>query len=211
MEDPHWQRWLGIVGLVFVVLIVVSTFSTPAPPSTSDSVAKVVSYYHQHRSATLVIAYLIEVAIFVGIFFFWLLRDRLARDNRLLANIGFAGAILFAASGGVFSGLSMALGHASGHVHPSVMQSLNALSEWLPVTLAGAGVAIFLVATGAALIRSAVLPRWLGWVGIVLAVASLVLPQVAPPAAGIWILVASIVVLIRDARSVSVTAPAPVG
>jgi hypothetical protein len=60
----------------------------------------------------------------------------------------------------------------------------------------GAGQAVFLVATGIALIRTGVLARWLGWVGVVLGIVALAIPFVGPLPAGVWVLIASIVILV---------------
>jgi hypothetical protein len=77
--------------------------------------------------------------------------------------------------------------------------------------MAGAGVAVFLTATGIVCIKSRVLPRWLGWVGVVLAFVSLVLPFFGPPAAGLWVLMASIVILARERRGAPAVSTATAG
>jgi hypothetical protein len=201
-QDPRAQRLLGMAGLVFVVLFLISFFAAPATPSGHASAEKVVAYYHQHKAVVVVTAYAIELAVFVGLFFFWFLRDRLCAvpANRPLANVGFAGAVVFAVSGGLSAGIALCLTDAVGHVDPTVMQTLNVMQNDLSNFMSNAGVAVFLAATGFALIRSATLPRWLGWVGVVLAVASLVLPGIGAPAAGVWILIASIVMLVLAGR-----------
>lgn len=208
MNEARAQRFLAVAGLVFVALFIASGSIAPQTPNSHASAAKVIAYYHQHKSAVQVQAYIIEVAILEGIFFFWFLRDRLCvvAANRPLANIGFAGAVLFAASGGIAAGTLWCLADAVNHVSPSVMQTFNVMQNDLNGVLASAGVALFLVGTGIALIRSATLPRWLGWVAIVLAVGALALPGVGGPAAGLWILIASITMLVLAGR----TTPAPV-
>jgi hypothetical protein len=206
-DDSRMQRWLGIAGLVFVLLFVVSFVGAPATPNAHASVSKVVTYYHDHKGAVLLTSYLIELAVFNGFFlFFWLLRDRVsaATSDRWLANVGFAGAIIFAVSGGVVAGIQLALNGASGHVDGAVMQTLNVMQNDVSNVLVSSGVAIFLVGTGVSLIRSATLPRWLGWLGILLALASLVLPGLGPPAAGLWVLITSIVILVTDRRTAPV-------
>jgi hypothetical protein len=42
-------------------------------------------------------AYLLELAVFVGVFFFWYVRDLVTtvEANRRLATIGFAGVVIF--------------------------------------------------------------------------------------------------------------------
>jgi len=203
MPSARSQRFLGVAGLVFVALFIASGSIAPQTPNSHASAAKVIAYYHQHKTAIYVQAYIIEVAILEGIFFFWFLRDRLCVvvANRPLANVGFAGAVLFAASGGISAGILWCLAETVNHVSPTVMQTLNVMQNDFSGVLASAGVALFLVGTGIALIRSATLPRWLGWVAVVLAVVALALPGLGGPAAGLWILIASIAMLVLAGRT----------
>jgi Domain of unknown function (DUF4386) len=196
---PRMQRLVAIGGLVFVVLVAASIVVSPNPPDAHASVTKVVSYYHNHRHGVLVESILITLAVFVGVFFFWYLREHLSTNgtNRSLATAGFAGALLFAASGGIAAGTDVALSDAANHVDPAVMQMLSVLQTDLANPLTDAGVAVFLFATGIVLIRGGSLPRWLGWVGVVFAVASLTPFQLSLPAIGLWILIACIVMLVR--------------
>lgn len=202
------KRWLGIGGIAFVVLLVASAAVTPTTPSSHANAAKVVAYYHQHKTGTEIVTYILEAAILVGVFFFWYLRDYLSEisSNRRLATIGFAGAVLFAVSGGITAGIDWALADAVDHVNPTVMQSLNALQTDLPSRFTGVGVAIFLVATGIAVIRSGnPLPRWLGWVGIVFGALSLVIPFFGFVLGALWILIAGILILLRANQTIVAT------
>jgi hypothetical protein len=204
---------LGITGLAFVVLFLVSSFMVPSTPTAHASVAKVVAFYHKHHGAFAVSAWVIELAVFVGVFFFWYLRDHLGVTDayRRLATVGFAGAVLFAVTGGIAAGLNFALADSVNHASGTTIQTLNVLQNYLDVYMAGAGVAIFLTATGIVCIRTRVLPGWLGWVAVVLAVVSLAVPFFAPPAAGLWVLIASIVILLRSRRTATTVSAATTG
>ena len=198
--EPRMRRSVGVIGIVFVILFLISSFMMPTTPDSHASVAKAVAFYHKHRGVVIASAWVIELAILVGVFFFWFLRDYLGRTDadRTFATIGFAGALLFAVSGGVSAGINFALGDSVTHVSGIATQTLNVLQNDLATFIAGPGVGIFLIATAIVCIRSAVLPRWLGWVGIVLAVLGLAVPFFAPPAAGLWVLIASIVIVVRE-------------
>jgi hypothetical protein len=208
--DTRLKRWLGIAGLAFVVLFVVSFVMVPSTPTAHASVTKVVAFYHKHHSAFAVNAWVIELAVFVGVFFFWYLRDYVGvtDSSRRLGTVGFAGALLFATTGGIAAGINFALADAVNHASGTTIQTLNVLQNYLNVFLGGAGVAIFLTATGVVCILNRVLPRWLGWIAVVLAVVSLALPFLGPPAAGLWVLIASIVILLRARDSASVPSAA---
>jgi hypothetical protein len=197
--DVHLKRWVGVGGLLFVILVVVSgAVVGPMPPNSHASAAKIVAFYSKHRSGVKAEAYLLELAVFVGLFFFWYLRDLVAavEANRRLAAIGFAGVVIFAVSGALAASSYWALADAVNHVAPTTMQTLGVLQNDGSTFVTGAGQAVFLVATGIALIRTGVLARWLGWVGVVLGIVALAIPFVGPLPAGVWVLIASIVILV---------------
>jgi hypothetical protein len=207
------QRWLGVAGIVFVILVLASIFSLPNPPDAHASLAKVVSYYHKHKDALRVSTYLTEVAVFIGLAFFWYLREHLSLAgpaSKRLSTLAFAGAVLFAVSGGVAAGISWALADAVDHVEPAVIQTLNVLNVDLTSFIGSAGIAVFLAANGVAIISSRSLPVWIGWAGIVLAVIALVFGFFGFIGIGLWILAASIVILLRADRPAPATAtPTP--
>jgi hypothetical protein len=66
-------------------------------------------------------------------------------------------------------------------------------------------VALFLIASGAAVLRSdGRLPTWVAWVGIVLGVVSLVaVLDLGLPAVGLWLLIVCITMLVRPSTSPS--------
>lgn len=199
--DVRLKRWIGLAGLLFVILVVVSGVVVgPMPPNSHASAAQVVAFYSKHKSGVKAEAYLLELAVFVGVFFFWYLRDLVTtvEANRRLATIGFAGVVLFAASGALAGSIYWALADAVNHVAPTTMQTLGVLQNDGITFLTGVGQAVFLVATGIALIRTGVLGRWLGWVGVVFGVVAVVLPFIGPIPAGLWVLIASIVILVKE-------------
>lgn len=195
------KRLVAWGGLLFFVIVAVASFLQPNTPSTNATATKVVAYYHSHQAGSYITAYLIVLAVIVGLGYFWYLHEHLAEaaDDKRLLTVGFAGAIVFAVSGAVSAGLKFALadgGHA-GNLAGSAMQAFNLLEQDLLTPLTAAGTATFLIFTGLAVIRSGGLPRWLGWVGIVFGVISAT-GLAGPIGAGLWILIASIVMLVRS-------------
>jgi hypothetical protein len=60
---------------------------------------------------------------------------------------------------------------------------------------------VLLIASGIAIVRGRWLPVWTGWLALVLAVVTFApLPNAGAPAAGLWTLVVSIVLLVRMNR-----------
>jgi hypothetical protein len=203
--DVNPPRTIALLGLAFVVIVVVSVFALPTAPDVHTSAAKSAAFAASHKSSLYAKAYLLELAVVVGVFYFWYLRDFLSDTdrNRRSATIGFAGGLIFAVAGTVAGGIAWMTADAVGHVSPSVMQTINVLSNDLNGVMTGAGVAIFLIGMGVAVTRSATLPHWLGWLGVVLAVPSLLLPGIGTIGAGLWLLITSIVILTRRPQSVA--------
>ncbi len=100
----------------------------------------------------------------------------------------------------------MALVDAANNNLAGTAQTLNVLGNdmWVPVV---AGLAMLGLGTGVAALRSATLPKWLGWVSVVFGVLALACPAggIAFLVAPAWALVTGIV-LICSARAA--TAPA---
>ena len=77
------------------------------------------------------------------------------------------------------------------------MQTLNVLQNDMNTALNAAGTATFLVFTGVAIIRGGGLPRWLGWVGVVFGALSAT-GFTGPAGVGLWILIASLTLIVTD-------------
>ena len=135
------------------------------PPGVSRQRGKSGRFLLPAQEPDRVSAYVIELAVFVALFFYWYLRDYFSSvpANRRLATVGFAGVVSFAVSGGLVAGIAWALADSVTHLSAASVQTLNVLQNDLNTFLGGVGAAVFLVATGAAIVRSALLPP--GWDG----------------------------------------------
>jgi hypothetical protein len=204
MEGTRAQRWLGVAGLVFVVLVVVAVV-TSSNVTAHSSAAQVVASVHKHKSAIQFGAFATGLAVLEGLFFLWYLREYLCEvvSNRRLATLAFAGVIIFATSGTLGAGIRLSMADAVDHVDPIVLQTLNVLQNDLNTFMAGAGTAVFLVANGIAIIRNGPLPTWVGWAGVVLGILGAL---AGAPAAALWILIVSIVILVRAGQAVAAPA-----
>src|SRR6202034_1428487 len=117
-----------------------------------------------HRGALYLNAYLTSVTVLIGAAFLWYFREVVAPapsgPGRRLANLGFAGGLLFLV-GGIFSaGASFAMADVAKHADPTVLQTLNIFSEDVS-SIAGGATALLLGATSLAILRSKALPWWL--------------------------------------------------
>jgi hypothetical protein len=93
-------------------------------------------------------------------------------------------------------------------IEPESVQTLQALwdNDFIPFMV---GMAIFLASLGVSIVRTAVLPKWLGWVTLALALISVAGPIgfIAFPLTGLLILVLSVWLAVR-ARSEAAPPPA---
>jgi len=107
------------------------------------------------------------------------------------------GAAILAVGAGLFAGITFTLGDFADDLPPQAIQVLNALNQdvFAPLVL---GVFAFGVGSGASVLATAALPKWVGWVAIVVGVAALTpLGFFAFLALGLWILIVSGLLLQR--------------
>ena len=194
----RWSRWTPLTGVVFVVLVVLGgpilAGNTPGSKATG---AQVSSYFEAHRSRERAAAILLTLAFIVFLFFAGLLRTFLRRTAAAegLAAAVLAGAAVLVAGQTVGSGLLFALSDAPGRLSPGAAQALNLLSNDLVLT-SSAGFCVFGLASGLAILRGAPLPRWLGWVAILIGVVVVTPAEfVAVILLAVWIVIVSVLIV----------------
>jgi hypothetical protein len=164
----------------------------------------VLTFYQTHQSVTSASALLLGLGIVFGLFFFGYLREYLRQDRatRWLASTAFGGVLLFAAGGAISAGSLLALGDQPHLLSAAAAQTLNLLQNDGSAGFTQAGLAVFYLATAAAILRGRLLPAWLGWVSVVLGLlaASLVLSFIAFIAVGVWVIVVAIMLWAKAAR-----------
>jgi len=200
--NKHQRRWVGLGGLALVLVLLVTVFTSPQTPDATTGAAQVAKFVHSNRGGLYLNAYLSSLAVLVGAVFLWYLRDVVAPaiPGRRLANLGFAGAILFLVGGIYNAGTSFAMADVAKHADPTVLQTLNIFSEDVN-SFDGGATAVLMGATSLGILRSKALPSWLAYVGLVLAVASLVLPFLGLLGVGIWVLLTTITILATSTQS----------
>ena len=117
----------------------------------------------------------------------------------ILALIG----VTIVAIGGAIDGMLLfAAAEAADDIPGPEIQTIQAIwdNDFLPFFL---GVLVFLWAVGISVLRSGVLPKWLGWFAIVFGVVSLAGPLgfIGALGAAVWILIASIMLSMRARRA----------
>jgi hypothetical protein len=212
------REWLApLTGVGFIVLGILSFIISGEPKSADEPLNDVVNWYIDNKDAVEISAILGAASGVLLIFFGSYLRRVLraaAGDADVLPLVSFIGLVLIALGFAIDGTIAFAaaeasdevrvLGSPDGQISPITIQALQALwdNDFLPIML---GVLAFLWATGISVIRTGVLPKWIGWVMIVLGILSLTpIGFVGFIGAAILVLVISVMLAMR-ARSGSTT------
>ena len=209
------ERYAPLAGVVFFVLVAISFVLSSETPAVDDSTREVVSYWTENEGKEMASA---VVGAWATVFFVWFaaswrsLISRAEGGSGRLASIVFGGALIFAA--GLLSALSIefAAAESAGDVPAPVTQTLSVLYSDFFFPLAG-GFALFLLGSAVAIVRTRVLPVWLGWIALVIGIVALTPLGFFGFIGGmIWILVASVVLFLRgdepEGRGTGPEAPA---
>jgi hypothetical protein len=201
------SRLAPLTGVVFAVLTVVAGATGSESPGTKDPPAKIVAYYATHESEVKTSALLFALAFLILVLFAASLRSYLRRTPAAegLSALVLAGAVLIAAGALISAGVEFGLANEIHHLGPETVQTLNFITEevaFLPVI---GGAFLLAIGSGLAILRGAPLPKWLGWVAVVLGIAALVPPASFPSLLGfaIWSAIVSILIYRRAGRVTS--------
>ena len=168
--DPRANRFGAIAGVATTMLVIVAFATSNAPPSVDAGGAPVVKFYTAHSGAQHASDMLWVLGFGVFVFFAGWLRSLLREEpnTEWLATTALAGGAIAAAGASVYFGLDFTLASMPASTAPAAAQAVNllALQLFLPVAI---GVLIFGVAAGTAILRSRVLPAWMGWTGLLVA------------------------------------------
>jgi len=197
------NRLMPLCGIIFVALVLASIF-IENPPGSNASASKVLTYYQAHPHTTSASALLTGLAVIFGLLFFGYLREYMRQDRatRWLATTAFGGVVVFAVGGAISAGSYLALGDQPQVLNAAAAQTLNLIQSDVSGSFTQVGLAVFFLATGAAILRGRLLPAWLGWVSLVLGVvaASLILAFIAFVATGLWVIVVAVMLWTRAAH-----------
>jgi hypothetical protein len=195
------REWLiPLTGVGFIVLGIVSFIVGGEPKSADDPVREIVDYYVDNKDSVEAAAFIAVAATMLLIFFGAYLRKVLhaaGGQGEMLSLVAFAGLLVVGVGFAIDTTIAIALAEAADDIDPVAVQSLQALwdNDFVPIAL---GVLLFLWATGLAVIRTGVLPKWLGWVMLVLGLAALTpLGFVAAIGSALLVLVLSIWLSLR--------------
>jgi MFS family permease len=197
-----WTRLAALTGVVFVVLVVVGLSLGSNAPATNAAATTIRHYYLSHTTQLKVTALLSSISVAFGLFFFGYLRAYFRRwaGNEWLSSIFFGGAIIFGVGGALSAGLAFTLTDSPKSLSSGGLQVLNTLTSdlnWASLTV---GMMIMFAALGFIIFRSHLVPTWLAWVSWIMSVlaATWVLSFIPLIGTGIWVLIASIRMAVRN-------------
>lgn len=197
-------RLAPLTGLVFAGLLLAAVVVGGSTPNSNASAASVVTFYEDHQTAQNASNYLFAFGALFALFFAAVLSSHLRARSSTTgpSDLGFAGAIVLAGGITVAAGTSFALTDVPTVISPTAEQALNVISNDLFLGVL-VGAAAFLAGYGIAIAWTGALPRWLGWVALVLAIVCVIPP--ALPVAGlgllVWVVVVTAMMLRREWRS----------
>jgi hypothetical protein len=211
------ERWAPLGGIIFVVLMVVGTYfvaDVPDPDAPQQAIADYLGDSANH-TRDIIGAYMWVLGALAFLWFVTRLRSVLRGaegGTGTLSNLVFGAGVVYSAlmmaSGVTFAAVAYAIGFRDGTVSdPDFVRVLPQMA-WM-ILLLGAGFAgLLLVLTASILsLQTGVLPRWLAWLGIVVAIVLLfdvIYVNIVPLL--IWVLAASIVLLMRREDTATVAA-----
>jgi len=166
------NRWAPLTGVLFTVLVIVGgpVLASVAPDS-SASGETVITVYTVHQTQLRVAAVVLTLSFISLVFFTGTLREHLKADPSVegISSVMLGGAVLLAVGQTVGAGASFALSDAPQHLESASAQTLNLVANDVVMTSA-AGFFILGLASAIAILRSHILPNWLGWVALVFGV-----------------------------------------
>ena len=200
------MRLGGISGILFVVLFVPSYLSAPDTPIATSAPQEVIDYFTARQDGILFINGLLLIfAAFFFLGFLGVLHSVLQDaegEGYGFSSVSLAGGVLFITL--VLAGAAVEI------VYPATLARFEnfqqdaqlgflslALSGWM-YRFAFVGMAALIAATSVVVLKSGVLPRWLGWAGLVAALVALL--RFLGPLGGwlalLWVIVVSMLMLI---------------
>jgi hypothetical protein len=167
VDENTWQRYAALGGIWFVVLSLFGTFLPGAPPSPTDSGAKLFDYFNDHAGGIQAAQFLAGLGLIGLLWWFGSLWRRMATAEaerpRLavvaLAGLAFAG--VFALVSGAVASLAAMRINELGPGGAKVFYSLSTVL----ISTSAFGLVVHISAVSALSYRTKFLPQWIMIVG----------------------------------------------
>jgi hypothetical protein len=190
-----------LTGVAFIAVAIIGFIVGGEPPDVdSNSAQEIADHYVDNKDSVQTGSALVVIGVAFFLFFAGYLRKVLRAaegESGMLSALVLAGATAMAVGAAIDATISFALADAADKIEPTAVQALQALwdNDFFPLAL---GSGVFLLASGLSIVLHGALPRWLGWIAILLALISFTpLGFVGFLGGAIWILVVSVLLTLR--------------
>jgi hypothetical protein len=211
----RWERWSALAGVLFVALFAVALGLSG---NTGDNPNEVQQWYADDGNQTKqIVAWFLYVGSAIAFLsFLGTLRDMLVRAeggpgtlSALVFGPGLVFTALYVAAVSFFAAPASLAGDSDFTLDPNTAQIFT--NAGYIALVGGVMVASVLVlSTSTAALRTGILPAWLGWTGLIVAVAMIFSFFFFPILAFVgWVLVVSLVMLVAAWRVRGGAAPPP--
>jgi hypothetical protein len=194
------KKLAPLSGVGAVALIIASFAVAGNTPGIGDSASKIASFYNDKDSQQMIAGGLLAWAALLFLVFATTLAGTLRKaqgETGGSSALSFGGGVIFTLGLAIFGAITFTLGDGANNLDPVAMQALNALNEdlFFPVAIGGGA---FLLGGGTAILKTGTLPKWLGWLAIVIGVVAITPAGfVGFMALGVWTIIASIMLAMR--------------
>jgi hypothetical protein len=207
MERSSREWLVPLTGILFAVLLLVSFIVAGEPKSADKPADEVAQWYLDNKDSAEIGAFIGTVAAAALIFFGAYLRKVLSAaegEPSMLPILALIGLSIVAVGGAIDNMLLFATAERADDIPAASVQTIQAIwdNDFMPLIL---GVIVFNWAVGISVLRSGVLPKWMGWAAVVFGVLSLAGPIsfIGVAGAALWVIVSSILLSLRARRPVS--------
>ena len=196
------DRWMLLAGPLFLVLAVV-VLMLGSSPGEQASAKKVADYFSDNEARLMVTVFAAGPAAALLLVFVSRLRAALDDRARAARSLLVAGGTLYATGIVISASVTLATIVSADKGYEAAGHTLNVLNSslWIPFVI---GIAVTLLGAGLAVLRTGILPSWMGWIAVAIGVVSLLGPGgfvgffVAP----LWIGAAGLMLYLRNTSDV---------
>jgi hypothetical protein len=198
------SKWAPLSGIAFLALVIAGGLYGGKPPSEQGlkSAEELAAAYAARGDQLSIAVFLMGLGLVFLVYFGSVLKTTLdsgSAETGCLSRVAFAGVIVFVVGAATDFTLMMAMIEAAkDKLDPMIIQTLSTYweNDWVPFAV---GILLLTSASAISILKYGGAPKWLGWLAALVAVVGLIPPigWVAFPAAGVWILLASIMLAVQ--------------
>ena len=195
-------RLAPLTGVAFIVIAIVGFVIGGEPPDLDDGTREIVEHYTDNKDSIMLGSVIVALGAAMLVFFGGYLRRVLTAggDGGFLPTVAFAGTVIIAIGAAIDSTINFTLAETVDDISGQSVTTLFALweNDFVPFAM---GNFIFLMAAGLSVVHTGALPKWLGWIMILMAVTSFTpIGFIAFLGMAILVLVMSVLLAVRAGR-----------